>query len=83
MRYADSKNFVKSELKEEAYLNTVSEFSEKDDDPLSIRSFSITFVGFTIALMTILIPMLSVLLGRPLSQETEITFIYSIKKDGS
>ena len=83
MRYADSKNFVKSELKEEACLNTVSEFSEKDDDPLSIRSFSITFVGFTIALMTILIPILSVLLGRPLSQETEITFIYSIKKDGS
>tara|TARA_A100001035_G_C27720466_1_gene471647 strand:- start:182 stop:433 length:252 start_codon:yes stop_codon:yes gene_type:complete len=83
LRYADSKNFVKSELKEEAYLNTVSEFSEEDVDPLSIRSFSITFVGFTIALMTILIPMLSVLLGRPLSQETEITFIYSIKKDGS
>ena len=83
MRYADSKNFVKSEFKEEAYLNTVSEFSEKDVDPLSIRSFSITFVGFTVALMTILIPMLSVFLGRPLSQETEITFIYSIKKDGS
>ena len=84
MRYANSKHFVKSELSEEAYFNTVSDVPEKDDDdPFSIRGISITFLGVTIALLTILFPSLSVLLGRPLSQEAETTLNYSIKKDGS
>ena len=83
MRYTQSKNFLKRRFSEEVSLNDVSDDFEGDDDPLSIRRLSITFLGIIIASLTIVLPSISVLLGRPLSQDNEIVFNHSIKKDGS
>ncbi len=84
MRYTNSKQFVKSKLSEKSSLITISsELERDDDDPLSIRSLSITFLGLIIAFLTILLPSISILIGRPLSQGNEITSFYLIKKDGS
>tara|TARA_B100001769_G_scaffold255270_1_gene231666 strand:- start:133 stop:387 length:255 start_codon:yes stop_codon:yes gene_type:complete len=84
LRYTNSKQFVKSKLSEKSSLITISsELERDDDDPLSIRSLSITFLGLIIAFLTILLPSISILIGRPLSQGNEITSFYLIKKDGS
>ena len=60
-----------------------SDFERDDDDPLSIRSLSITSLGFIFAFLTFLLPSISVLIGRPLSQGKEVIFNYDFKKDGS
>ena len=84
MRYTNSKQFVQSKLSENSSLiNISSELERDDDDPLSIRSLSITILGILIASLTILLPSISVLLGRPFSQVKEMTPFHSIKKDGS
>ena len=84
MRYTNSKQFVKSKLSEKSSLiNISSELGRDDDDPLSIGSLSISFLGILIASLIILLPSISVLLGRPLSQGNEITSFHLIKKDGS
>ena len=85
MRYTNSKQFVKSKLSEKSSLITVSSELERDDDddPLSMRSLSISFLGIIIAFLTILLPSISILLVRPLSQGNEITSFHLIKKDGS
>ena len=84
MRYTNSKQFVKSNLSEKSSLITISsEFERDDDDPLSMRRLSISFLGLVIASLTLLLPSVSILLGRPLSQENEITSFHLIKKDGS
>ena len=84
MRNLKSKHFVKSKLREEKSLNSaLSEFEKDEDEPLSIKSLSITTFGIFIASMTILLPSISVLLSNPLSHGNEIIFNHSIKKDGS
>ena len=84
MRYTNSKQFVKSNLSEKSSLITISSESERDDDdPLSIRNLSISFLGIILASLTFLLPSISILLARPLSQKNEITFFHLIKKDGS
>ena len=84
MKYTNSKQFVESKLSENASVVTISsELERDDDDPLSIRSLLISFLGIIIASLTILLPSISVLLVRPLSQGNEITSFHLIKKDGS
>ena len=84
MKYTNSKQFVESKLSENSSLITISrEFERDDDDPLSIRSLSISLLGIFIASLTILLPSVSILLGRPLSQKNEISSFHLIKKDGS
>ena len=84
MKYTNSKQFVESKLSENASLITISsELERDDDDPLSIRRLSMSFFGIIIATLTILLPSISILLGRPLSQGNEITSFHLIKKDGS
>ncbi|MDC3171019.1 hypothetical protein OA860_01485 [Prochlorococcus sp. AH-716-E13] len=84
MRYTNSKQFVKSNLSEKSSLITISSQLERDDDdPLSMRSLSISFLGIIIASLTIFLPSISILLGRPLSQGNEIKSFHLIKKDGS
>ena len=85
MKYTNSKQFVESKLSENSSLITISSELERDDDDdhLNIRSLSISFLGIIIALLAILLPSISVLLGRPLSQSNEINPFHLIKKDGS
>jgi len=84
LKYTNSKQFVKSKLGEKSSLITISsELERDDDDPLSIRGLSISFLGVVLASLTILLPSISILFGRPLSQENEITSFHLIKKDGS
>ena len=78
------KQFVKSKSSEDSSLITdTNELEKGDDDPLSIRNSSITFIGILLAVMTIFLPSISVLIGRPLSQGNEIIKNYLIKQDGS
>ena len=75
---------MESKLSENSSFTTISsEFGRDDDDPLSMRRFSISFLGIIIAFLTILLPSISILLGRPLSQGNEISTFHLIKKDGS
>ena len=84
MKYANSQQFVKGNLSEKSSLINVSSDLEKDvEEPLSIKSLSSSFLGITMAFLVILLPLISVLLGRPLSQRNEINTNQSIKKDGS
>ena len=84
MSYTKSKPFIKSKSSEESFLGSAqSDFERDDDDPLSIRSLSITSLGIIFALLTFLLPSISILIGRPFSQENEIIFNRNFKKDGS
>ena len=60
-----------------------SDFERDDDDPLSIRSLSITSLGIIFAFMTFLLPSISILIGRPFSKGNEVSFSRDFKKDGS
>ena len=83
MSYTKSKHFIKSKLSEESSLgSTLSDFDRDDDDPLSIRSLSITSLGIIFAFLTFLLPSISILIGRPLSQGNEIIHNHDFKKDG-
>ena len=84
MSYTKSKQFIQSKSSEESFQGSArSDFEKDDDDPLSIRSLSITSLGIIFALLTILLPSISILIGRPFSQGNEVIFNYDFKKDGS
>ena len=84
MRSTNSKQFVQGNLSGQSLLIPFSsELETSENDSLSIKSFSITFLGIFLASITILVPSIIVFLGRRLSQDNEITFSYLIKKDGS
>ena len=83
MSYTKSKHFIKSKSSEERSLGSaVSDLERDDDDPLSIRSLSITSLGIIFAFLTLLLPSISILIGRPFSQGKEIIFNKDFKKDG-
>ena len=83
MSYTKSKHFIKSKSSEESSLGfNQSDFEKDDDDPLSIRSLSITSLGIIFAFLTILLPSISILIGRPLFQGNEIIHNQDLKKDG-
>ena len=83
MSYTKSKQFIQSKSSEESSLGSARiDFEKDDDDPLSIRSLSITSLGIIFALLTILLPSISILIGRPLSQGNEIIHNHDFKKDG-
>ena len=83
MSYTKSKQFIQSKSSEESSHDSArSDFERDDDDPLSIRSLSITTLGIIFALLTFLLPSISILIGRPLSQGNEIIHNHDFKKDG-
>ena len=83
MSYTKSKQFIQSKSSEESsYGSASSDFERDDDDPLSIRSLSITSLGIIFAFLTIILPSISILIGRPLSQGNEIIHNHDFKKDG-
>ena len=84
MSYTKSKHFTKSKLSEESSLGSPQSDLERDDDePFSIKSLSITFLGIIFAFLTFLLPSLSILIGRPFSKGNEVIFSHDFKKDGS
>ena len=84
MSYTKSKHFIKSKLSEESSLvSDQSDFEIDDDDPLSIRSLSITSLGIIFAFLTFLLPSISILIGRPFSSGNEVIYNKDFKKDGS
>mgnify|MGYP001418557507 CR=1 FL=1 len=83
LKYTNSKQFVKSKLSENSSLITISsELERDDDDPLSIRSLSISFLGFIFAFLTFLLPSISIFIGRPVSNGNEVISNHDFKKDG-
>ena len=83
MSYTKSKHFIKSKSSEESSLaSTTSDFEKDDDDPLSIRSLSITTLGIIFAFLTFSLPSISILIGRPFSKGNEVIFNQDFKKDG-
>ena len=83
MSYTKSKHFIKNKSREESSLGSLqSDFERDDDDPLSMRSLSITSLGIIFAILTIFLPSISILIGRPLSQGNEIIQNHDFKKDG-
>ena len=84
MSYKKSKHFIKSKSSEESSLGSIqSDFERDDDDPLSIRSLSITSLGIILAFLTFFLPSIGILIGRPFSQGKEVIFNHDFKKDGS
>ena len=84
MSYTKSKQFIESKSSEESSLGPArSDFERDDDDPLSIRSLSITSLGIIFALLTFLLPSICILIGRPFSKGNEVSFSRDFKKDGS
>ena len=84
MSYTKSKHFIKSKLSEESSLGSAqSDFERDDDDPLSIRSLSITSLGIIFAFLTFLLPSIIILIGRSYFQGNEVIFNHDLKKDGS
>ena len=83
MSYTKSKHFIESKSSEESSLGSIqSDFDRDDDDPLSIRSLSLTSLGIIFAFLTIFLPSISILIGRPLPQGNEIIHNHDFKKDG-
>ena len=83
MSFTKLKQFIESKSSEESFLGSAHiDFEKDDDDPLSIRSLSITSLGIIFAILTIFLPSLSILIGRPLSQGKEIIHNHNLKKDG-
>ena len=83
MSYTKSKQFIQSKSSEESSHGSArNDFERDDDDPLSMRSLSVTSLGIIFAFLTILLPSISILIGRPLSQGNEILHNHDFKKDG-
>ena len=83
MSFTKSKHFTKRQLDKESTIgSSLNDFERDDDDPLSIRSLSITSFGIIFAFLTFLLPSISILIGRPLSQGNEIINNHDFKKDG-
>ena len=83
MSYTKSKQFIQSKSSDESsHGSSRGDFEIDDDDPLSIRSLSITCLGIIFAILTIFLPSISILIGRPLSQGNEIIHNHDFKKDG-
>ena len=84
MSYTKSKQFIQSKSSEESSHGSArNDFERDDDDPLSIRSLSITSIGIIFAILTFSLPSISILIGRPFSQGNEVIFNHDFKKDGS
>ena len=76
------KQFVKVNSKEVSHISNRDELVRDDDDPLSIKDASSTFIGIILAILTVLLPMISVLLERPIIPKNRVTYNQMVKKDG-
>ena len=70
------KKLVKTNSRKDSSIASEVENVERDDDdPLSIRDSSINFLGFLLAILTVLIPIFGILLDRPMPRDNGINSI--------
>ena len=76
------KQFTNHISKDESpFISSRGEFGKDDDDPLSIKDASSTFLGFVLAFMTLFLPAISVFFERPFLQRTGY-YKEIVNKDG-
>ena len=77
------KQFAKNISKDESpFVSNRGEFGKDDDDPLSIKDASATVIGIILAVMTLLLPAISVFLERPFLQRNKVNHNELVNKDG-
>ena len=76
------KQFANNISKDESpFIANRDEFGKDDDDPLSIKDASSTLIGFILAVMTLLLPVISVFFERPFLPRTGF-YNEMVNKDG-
>ena len=75
------KQFVKVNSKEVSLISNRDELIRDDDDPLSIKDASSSLIGFILAVMTLLLPAISVFFERPFLPRT-VFYNEMVNKDG-
>ena len=76
------KQFANNISKDESqFIANREDFGRDDDDPLSIKDASSTLIGFILAVMTLLLPSISVFLERPFLPRTSF-YNEMVNKDG-
>ena len=74
------KKLVKANSRNKSSLvSEINNTEREDEDPLSIKDSSINFLGIFLAIMTFLLPILGILLDRPLPRDNGITNIQNNK----
>ena len=66
---------------ESPLVSNRDEYGKDDDDPLSIKDASSTLIGFILAVMTLLLPVISVFFERPFLPRTGF-YNEMVNKDG-
>ena len=78
-----SKHSVKRETDQDFLpISNKDDKGRDDEDPLSFIDVSITIFGIILAILTISMPLISVLLERPLPQDKGIEVNQFFKQDG-
>ena len=78
-----SKHSVKRETDQDFLpISNKDDKGRDDEDPLSLIDVSITIFGIILAILTICMPLISVLLERPLPQDKGIEINQFFKQDG-
>ena len=78
-----SKHSVKRETDQDFLpISNKDDKGRDDEDPLSFTDVSITIFGIILAILTISMPLISVLLERPLPQDKGIEVNQFFKQDG-
>ena len=76
------KQFANNISKDESLLIfNRGEFGKDDDDPLSIKDASLTFIGYVLAVLTLFLPAISVFFERPFVHRTGF-YNEMVNKDG-
>ena len=76
------KQFANNISKDESpFIANRDEFGKDDDDPLSIKDASFTFIGIILAVMTLFLPAISVFFERPFLPRTGL-YNEMLNKDG-
>ena len=63
------------------FISNRDEFGKDDDDPLSIKDISSNVIGFTLAVMTLFLPAISIFFERPFLNRNGF-YSEMVKKDG-
>ena len=66
---------------ESPIISNRGEFGKDDGDPLSIKDASSTVIGFILAILTLILPAISVMIERPFLYRTGI-YHEEVNKDG-